>query len=160
MVEITRGACPQIKDSSGITLLEVLITIFIFTTLVSILPIVFSIWNQPKTVAITYEEKVLFTSQLQLDYRTSTSAWINGSGTILYFRRLSDNAIVQYELYQDKIRRRVNSSGHEVFLQNVKKLNLKKCNYGIELTITGMDGRDYWHAITHPNDVILSVNHE
>ncbi|MDQ0256284.1 competence protein ComGF [Evansella vedderi] len=155
-----KGAYHLRTDNSGMTLMEVLISLFIFTIIAFVIPVVFSIWNQPKSVTIPYEERILFTSQLQLDLRTSTVSWTNVNETILYFRRSSDNATVQYELYQDKIRRRVNNTGHEVFLQYVRKMKVYNKEYGIELNITSIDGREYWQIITHPNDVISGVRHE
>lgn len=148
----------HVKTCKGITLLETIVSLSIFMVIAAMVPSAYNLWITPNLSMFAYEEKVIFTSQLQLDFRPSTVYWTNSSETILYFRRTPDNATVQYELYEDKIRRRVNGTGHEVFLQNVRKLHVMKQEYGIELLVISDNGREFWHTITHPNDVLVGVD--
>ncbi|MFA9559404.1 ComGF family competence protein [Evansella sp. AB-rgal1] len=135
------------------TLIECLISISIFFLIISMIPNVYSVWRQGEEKKIIYEEKVLFLLQLQLDFRNSTAYWINTNETILYFSRPSDNATVQYELYEDKVRRRVNRTGHEVFLQHVKRIKWKQTVSGLLITLEGIDGYVYEDYLFHPKFV-------
>ncbi|MDG5788722.1 ComGF family competence protein [Evansella sp. AB-P1] len=146
--------------SYGITLVELLISLSIFFVIISMVPIVFSIWVKPESSGLVYEEKILFMNQLKLDFRSSDYFWTNVNETILYFNRPSDQATIQYELYQDKVRRRVNKSGHEVFLQNVSKLEVRAVHNGVEVKIQGIDGLNYEKLIIHPRYAFISNDDE
>ncbi|ADU29943.1 ComG operon protein [Evansella cellulosilytica DSM 2522] len=135
----------------GMTLFEVLISFSIFMLIVSILPVVFSLLNQKQEDMISYEEHILFLAQLQLDFRNGDSFWTNHNNTILYFNRPTDNSTIQFEMYQDKVRRRVNRTGHEVYLQNVKSMNVQSFDYGIVITLTSKNGATLHSTIVHPS---------
>ncbi|MCD8508728.1 MAG: ComGF family competence protein [Bacillus sp. (in: Bacteria)] len=159
MEEIMNAVYLHVKTCRGITVLETMVSLLIFMIIAGMVPAAYGLWISPSISQFSYEERVIFTTQLQLDFRPSTAYWTNASETILYFRRAPDNATVQYELYQDKVRRRVNGTGHEVFLQNVKKLHVVKKEYGIELSVTTDNGREFSHTIAHPIEILSGASY-
>ncbi|SDY55277.1 competence protein ComGF [Evansella caseinilytica] len=138
------------KSSAGMTMLELLISFAIFMIISSMVPLVFSCLTKPDVQTISHEEQTLFFFQLQLDFRSSSDFWTNEQGTILFFTRPADGAVIQYELYQDKVRRRVNNAGHEVFLQRVNDFQVQAEAFGISVEISGKG--DFHRAVTivHP----------
>lgn len=55
-----------------------------------------------------------------------------------------DETIVTFEKYNDVIRRRVNFTGHEIILQNVSQLDIKRKNPNyFELVISRGDGYEH-----------------
>lgn len=55
-----------------------------------------------------------------------------------------DGSTVTYEKYNDIIRRQVDGTGHEVFIQkNIEDLSFEKISYGIKAIITTKDGAVY-----------------
>ena len=135
------------------TLIEVLISFSIFLILASFIPLVMSVWKTPDVKSITHEERVLFLVQLHMDFRKSNTFWTNNIDSILYFDNPDDNTVIQYEFYQNKIRRRVNGSGHEVFLQKVKYFKAERKSYGVKITVESIDGRKYEKVILHPGGI-------
>ncbi|MBU9724192.1 MULTISPECIES: competence type IV pilus minor pilin ComGF [Bacillaceae] len=139
------------KNEQGMTLLEVLVSILVLLIIVSTFPVFISTASVEKTEKLHHEEMVIFFSQLQLDFRKSPVFWTNDSNTILFFEREEDGATIRYELYQDKIRRRVDLEGHEVFLQRVKRMEVDVRRYGVVIKISGVGGGIYTKILTHPN---------
>lgn len=60
-----------------------------------------------------------------------------------------DGTNVTYEKYNDIIRRQVDGTGHEVFIQkNIKDLSFEKISYGVKAIITTTDGAIYEKKFT------------
>lgn len=141
MSENMKGAYPHMKKNEvGMTMIEMLITLSIFLIIASIMPSVFSLWKKGNETAIIYEELTLFFAQLQTDSRGYLDFWTNESHTIIYFSNGDASDLIQYEQYQDKIRRRVNRTGHEVFLQGVQAFHVEESSIGLFIQVTSVDG--------------------
>lgn len=97
---------------------------------------------------------MLFFVQLQSEFRKSGTYWTNAQGTVLFFDRPEDGSIIRYELYQDKIRRRVNGTGHEVFLQKTGAFRVEEDDYGIILAVTSLDGNVFERTVIHPGEFL------
>ena len=61
----------------------------------------------------------IFVNQLAMEYREAKEVGINATTLTL---KMENNQIITYERYEDKIRRRVDESGHEVVLQHIKNI--------------------------------------
>jgi competence protein ComGF len=56
---------------------------------------------------------------------------------------LEDGKTAMIEPYQDLIRRHVDGRGHEVYLRDVKEIQLDNLDYGFRLQITTSKGEEY-----------------
>ncbi|MBU9712234.1 ComGF family competence protein [Evansella tamaricis] len=148
---IMKGAYLVKKKEDGMTLIEVIISFSILLIIISVFPLTFGVLSKENIETIRHEERVLFFSQLQMDFRRSANYWTNPQQTVLFYDRPEDGATIQFELYEDKVRRRVNRTGHEVFLQNVKQFQVEVVGNGIKLTIIGIGDECYVRNIPHPD---------
>jgi len=81
----------------------------------------------------------VFSSQIKKEIRMSTNAQVVGQTLIL----ADDKGTVSIEKYGNTIRRRVNSKGHEVILQNVSQLTFTELNNGVKITVKDLNGKTY-----------------
>ncbi len=149
-----KDVCQRRLNQEGITILEVMAGLTIFLIIASFIPAVFTALNTYKPERGAYEEKVLFFVQLQSEFRKSGTYWTNAQGTVLFFDRPGDGSIIRYELYQDKIRRRVNGTGHEVFLQKTGAFRVEENDYGITLAVTSLDSTIFERTVIHPGEFL------
>ncbi|MFA1821546.1 competence type IV pilus minor pilin ComGF [Virgibacillus oceani] len=56
---------------------------------------------------------------------------------------LENGNIATIEPYGSLIRRQVDGRGHEVYLRDVKQIQLKRLDYGFQLNITTAEGENY-----------------
>lgn len=59
----------------------------------------------------------------------------------------TDGSVVTIEKYQNLIRRKVDSKGHEIFLRDVQAVNFKSTAYGFHATITSAKGDQFEKTI-------------
>lgn len=140
MREIIQGASMGRNWSSGFTLIEVLIAFTFFLILVGLFPLLI---HSIPTIAVSnndirpFEVQVFF-NQLSMEVREANELSINGTTLILV---KSNGTVITIEKYQDKIRRRVNGTGHDLFLQKVKSVQYEQIPHGVEIEIEGSNGR-------------------
>ncbi|WP_183040888.1 competence type IV pilus minor pilin ComGF [Salipaludibacillus neizhouensis] len=151
----------QIRNKSGFTLIGTLISLSIFLLIVSLVPPISGLWADtiPDQNSFSYEEFVIFTTQLQVDFRKSTVFSLNNQSNKIYFDRPEDQNIVHYEQYQDKIRRQVSEGGHEVFLQRINSFHVQEIPYGVVIEIEANENT-YKKVLTHPSTYIPMVTYE
>jgi len=73
----------------------------------------------------------IFAQQLKKEVRMSQSIHIDQNKLFLY----ENGETVQYEWYSNKIRRRVNVSGHEVVLQGVEMVQFSSISNGVKVIV-------------------------
>jgi competence protein ComGF len=132
----------QGNDESGFTILEVLVSFAILLMVVMMVPSILRL-AQINNEIPSYEIDV-FIQQASVDIRKSKELRIENDLELL----MPNGDIVMIEQYKDMIRRRVNESGHEVFLQNVKQVSYRLENRGVTLFITDLDGNVYASRIS------------
>lgn len=117
----------------GFTMLEMLFSFTIFCVIVTLFPTFIGMVLQgPTDSRLQRFEWEVFVSQIKKEIRFVDQLYVEGN--IVYLQKESD--IVTYELYQDKLRRRVNGMGHEVLLQNVANIRFEEIVNGVQLTVT------------------------
>jgi len=84
-------------------------------------------------------EWTVFCSQIKKEIRTSSHAEIVSEKLIL----TKDTDTVIYEKYGSNLRRRVNSTGHEIILQNVREFSFTLINNAVRVTVKDIWGNDY-----------------
>jgi competence protein ComGF len=131
----------QFLNKRGFTLVEVLIAFSIFSTIVFFFMPTFQIIlsNKDTQSEIQGMEWEVFSSQMKKEMRLSSRAEIISGRLIL----TKDTETVQFEKYGTNIRRRVNSTGHEIILQNVSQFSLSLINNAVKITVTDTWGKVY-----------------
>lgn len=150
----------HLTNKNGFTLIGTLISFSIFLIVVSLFPHIIGLWanTTPDRNAFSYEEFVIFTGQMQVDFRKSQSFSLNNQGNKIYFDRPEDLFIVHYEQYEDKIRRQVRGLGHEVFLQRISSIHLQEMSYGVLIEVE-TEGNTYRRVLTHPSSYVPMLSY-
>ncbi|QDZ78599.1 competence type IV pilus minor pilin ComGF [Priestia megaterium] len=109
------------KREKGFTLVEMLVSFTLFLIIVSFFPIIIPLAKQTYNPDFSMNEMEweIFVNQLAIEYREAKEVGIHATTLTL---KMENNQIITYERYEDKIRRRVDESGHEVVLQHIKSI--------------------------------------
>lgn len=109
------------KSEKGFTLVEMLVSFTLFLIIVSFFPIIIPLAKQTYNPDFSMNEMEweIFVNQLAMEYREAKEVRIQATTLTL---KMENNQIITYERYEDKIRRRVDESGHEVVLQHIKNI--------------------------------------
>lgn len=109
------------KSEKGFTLVEMLVSFGLFLIIVSFFPIIIPLAKQTYNPDFSMNEMEweIFVNQLAMEYREAKEVGIHATTLTL---KMENNQIITYERYEDKIRRRVDESGHEVVLQHIKNI--------------------------------------
>ncbi|KMM37851.1 competence type IV pilus minor pilin ComGF [Guptibacillus hwajinpoensis] len=122
------------NNEKGMTLLELMLTVTILIAIVSVMPLLMNAAVKSTGVDLQHQEAQLFFRLFCKEVREASQITIVGDKVELL---KTDGARVLYERYGSSIRRRVNGTGHEVVLQDIRrvKVNLlgKKVTIEVEL---------------------------
>ncbi len=143
------------------TLLETIVMFALFLTIISLLPNMFYFFIVADERKIKEEEFQLFVLQLQSEFRRSEQYHVNDSQTMLYLYRSregSDVDLIEYEKYAHIVRRRVNGSGHELFLNQVHDFYVEESEIGILIKVESLNGIKYEAYLTHPKTLLNAKN--
>lgn len=110
------------SNEKGITLLELMLTLTILMAIVWTLPLLMSAAIQNSGADFQQEEARLFFHLFSKEVREANHM-ILSNGSIELTKK--DGAIVKYERYGSSIRRRVNNTGHEIVLQEMKEFTVE-----------------------------------
>ncbi|WP_456278305.1 competence type IV pilus minor pilin ComGF [Bacillus sp. AK128] len=140
---------------NGYTLLEMLLVLLIIITICSLIPLVFSIlekWIEKPSSLHPFEWEVA-TAQLGFDIREANIIRIEGERLVLVDINGYETS---YESYQNNVRRRVNGTGHEIILQNIRTARYHYIDSGIMVTVEDLDGTEYTVKLFRWNEVVNS----
>lgn len=127
--------------SKGFTLLEALMGLATFCMMAAFLPLsilLFSSINldSQRLQAMQFE---VFSSQVKKEIRMSQM--IDPQDNRLFLKKNSDSIL--YEQSGSNIRRRVNFTGNEILLQNVKAVQFEDIENGVTIKIEDTWGKNY-----------------
>jgi competence protein ComGF len=133
--------CAEHLNEKAFTLIEVLIALSIFTTITFFMTPVFQLILDYKDTQATIQgmEWEVFSSQIKKEIRLSSRAEVVSNRLIL----TKDIETIQYEKYGSNIRRRVNTTGHEIILQNVSDYSFTLVDNAVKVTVTDLWGKKY-----------------
>ncbi|WLD92048.1 competence type IV pilus minor pilin ComGF [Alkalihalobacillus sp. AL-G] len=126
----------------GYTLLEMMIALSVFLTIVSLTPTVFSVIYSTNDNALHDQEVFLFFEQTGKEIQGSLDAYIQSG--ILYLTQ-TDGSTVSYEKYGDRIIRKVDGNGFETMVQNINGFSPKTSTNTVEIIIQ-VQGLTYSHS--------------
>lgn len=147
------------KSQKGFTLIEMLISFMVFLLIVFSLPLFLKIlneWTTPKSHVNPLEWQV-FIQQSKIEIREASEIYIDDETLKL---TKYNGEIVSYEMYDDKLRRRVNSRGHEILLQNVKSVTYKPEHNGVTIICYGEDNQQYSARISSLINIVVRSNEQ
>lgn len=128
-------------NEKAFTLIEALIAFSIFTMIIFFMTPIFQIilTNKDTEASLQAMEWEVFSSQIKKEIRLSTRAEVISGRLIL----TKETETVQYERYGTNLRRRVNSTGHEIILQNVSQFSFTILNNAVKVIVTDLQGTEY-----------------
>ncbi len=134
------------KNQKGFTLVEMLLSLTIFFVIVSFISPILSLANPNYDTdnLATEMEWEIFIQQLTKEYRRAQHVSINEKNLSL---QLNGEPLITYEPFSDKVRRRVDQSGHEVVLQFVKSIEYKHQNNLLRIKVVYKHGEIHETAI-------------
>lgn len=129
------------SNETGFTLIEVLLALSMLLIIVFFMGPIFQtiLQNQASQKALQSMEWEVFCMQMKKEIRLSSKAEVVSGRLIL----TKDGETVYYEKYGSYLRRRVNSLGHEILLQNVSNYSFTKMPNRILVTVTDLKGKNY-----------------
>jgi competence protein ComGF len=127
--------------NSGFTIAEALLGLAAFCLLAALLPLSFQVFSkvdQGNSRLQTMQWEV-FSSQIKKEIRMSQK--INPQDNRLFLTRESDSIL--YEKFGTNVRRRVNLTGNEILLQNVKTIQFESIKNGIIIKVVDIWNKNY-----------------
>lgn len=82
---------------------------------------------------------------LQEDVRNAEE--INVLSSQLYLEPIDEAGVAVIKQHQDVIHRQVNGRGHEIYLRDIQNLSFVEKSYGVDVTVTMMEGDTYEKTI-------------
>lgn len=131
----------MLRNDDGFTLVEMLVSLVIFVVISSFVLNLFTFikTNIAEKSSLNQKEWEVFINQLNQDVWQSTSR--QAADNKLYLVVGSD--VVLIEQYQDKIRRRLNGTGHELVLQNIRDFIVDTDSKTVTITVADKQGRQF-----------------
>lgn len=122
-----------ILNNKGYILLEMLLCFFIFSIILSLLsiPLKHIVNSQISEIELQDMEWEVFILELKKEAKIAQNMDVSNNKLLLYV----DSRVVIYEKYESSIRRRVDSTGHEVALQGVKNVEFKRDKNGFRIEV-------------------------
>lgn len=119
--------------------MEMLLSLFITVVISLLLSIPLQIIGnqQMLKVELMDMEWEVFYLQLKKETKLAKKVDVSNNKLLLYV----DGNVVTYEKYGNIIRRRVNATGHEIALQQVKEVQFLKSNNGFQLSVIDQKNR-------------------
>jgi competence protein ComGF len=128
-----------LKNKSGFTLAETIVTMMIFCLILSFMPLMYQTHAAiDRTISTGKDfEWNMFLIQFRKELYSAEN-WRIGLNERIF---LMKNGIpVTYERYGKVIRRQVRDAGHEIVLQNVNKLSFSKADPTLYMVVEFEDG--------------------
>ncbi|MEL3974071.1 competence type IV pilus minor pilin ComGF [Rossellomorea oryzaecorticis] len=125
-------------NNKGFTLLDAMLSFLVFSIISLGFPLVIKGFEtiQKESVPPRYYEWNLFSQSLRTELRGGSNFLIS-SGAVSYVSR---GETINYERYQDSIRRQVDERGHEVVLQGVDSFEISEVPQGIRIDVIFEEG--------------------
>ncbi|CRK84119.1 competence type IV pilus minor pilin ComGF [Neobacillus massiliamazoniensis] len=133
--------CALHLNEKAFTLIESLLALSIFTIIAFFMTPIFQVMlkNIDPPSRIQELEWEVFCSQIKKEIRLSSHAEVVAGRLYL----TEDNDTIIFEKYGSNIRRRVNSTGHEITLQNVADLTFILVNNAVKIYVKDIWGKEY-----------------
>lgn len=95
--------------------------------------------NKDSQVRLQEMEWEVFCSQIKKEIHSSSRVEVIDSRLVL----TNNKGTIFYEKYNNSLRRRVNSTGHEILLQNVAEVTFIRLNNTVKILVKDTWGKEY-----------------
>ncbi|MBD8071333.1 competence type IV pilus minor pilin ComGF [Bacillus sp. PS06] len=127
-------------NEDGFTLLEMLIALSCALIVLLLISPALRIMEETKEVELNQLEWEVFYQQTKLEVKEAKELMV--AEQIVTIKTLSGQ-YATYELYGNRLRRRINNTGHEILLQNLSSIHFQAVRNGFQLTIVDLSGKTY-----------------
>ncbi|MEK5055839.1 competence type IV pilus minor pilin ComGF [Niallia sp. FSL K6-0212] len=126
------------NNNKGYVLAEMLLSFFIFTIILTLLltPLRLMLDKQFSEKELQEMEWEVFILELKKETKMSQGISVSNNKLVLYV----DGRVVTYEKYGSSVRRRVDSTGHEVALQAINKVEFIMQKNGFRVKVVDRFG--------------------
>lgn len=128
------------KKNQGFTLYETIFSLFFISVVIFLFPFILSYFKLSHHDKLQVKEVELFFMQIAREIHGAKSVFIDNDDLIVILHN-GDKA--SYEHYNNLIRRRLNRTGHEIFLQNINTVNYEIDDTLVSIQIKGKNGEHY-----------------
>jgi competence protein ComGF len=136
----------SLKEQEGFTLIEMLICLSIFFIIFLITPRLQPfLFSMHEYKGISLFEWNVFLKQTEIEFREAVS--IQETGEKLRFRSRT-NELITYQLNGTRLIRKVNQSGYEILLQNVRSVTFQLSENKLSITAVDTQNTTYTRLIT------------
>lgn len=127
---------------NGFTLIEALLSLACFLIIVSFIPLMFKVISVNENIDERKQkiEWLVFIQQLKKEVRIAEEVSLDNRGELML---LIDNQFISYEKYGDKLRRRVNGTGHEVVLQKLQSVQFEVTEDNMTIVYRNIFQKEY-----------------
>jgi competence protein ComGF len=133
------------KNQSGFTLLEVLISFSIVLLILSFLTPFLQLITEEKKEGLNLYEWEVFKQQAAMEIRATEEMTLSVD-KLSFIGSVGEK--ISYEHYQGIIRRRVNGAGHEVMLQHIASVKYEPVVNGVFISIVDSSGEIFQSSVT------------
>ncbi len=125
------------NNEKGMTLLELMLTVTILIAIVSVMPLLMNAAVKSTGADLQHQEAQLFFRLFCKEVREASRVTIVGDNVELL---KTDGVRVLYERYGSSIRRRVNGTGHEVVLQDIRRMKVDLLGQKVTIEVELQNG--------------------
>lgn len=127
--------------SNGFTLVEALLGLASFCLVATLLPVTFQVFSgvdqtNTRLQAMQWE---VFSSQIKKEIRMSQRIEPQTNRLLL----TKDTDSILYEQFGTNVRRRVNFTGNEILLQNIKSIRFEPIKNGVKINVEDIWKKNY-----------------
>jgi competence protein ComGF len=128
-------------DNRGFTLLEMLLSFTIFIMIASFIPLFLQLAAFPSEKnKLNLLEWEVFLQQAKIEIREASELEVKDG--VLYLKNLYGQK-VSYEQYNHSLRRRVDGTGHEILLKNIKSVSFQIVTNGCIVVVTDLNENEF-----------------
>ena len=135
MYLVKRYKLTSLFNERGFTLVDMLLAFSIFLIIAAFIPLSINMIYRIGDVddRIQRMEWEVFISQVKKEIRMSEYVEVDINNNRLLL--LKDGRQILYEKYSSNVRRRVDTKGHEILLQNIETLSFEKVIGGVKISV-------------------------
>ncbi|MFS0822720.1 competence type IV pilus minor pilin ComGF [Bacillus sp. 1P02SD] len=134
------------SNEKGFTFVEMLVTFSILLVILGFIAPFLSVIYRDNGEQFNKLEWQILIQQMKMEIREARDITVSSGESLSFYNAAGD--VVRFEKYTDKIRRRVNSKGHELLLQHITAVTFEPKINGFLITVVTVDGKTYQALIS------------
>ncbi len=136
----------MVSKEKGFTFVEMLVTFSILLVILSFIAPFLGVVYRDNDEQFNKLEWQILIQQMKMEIREASEISVSKNSSVSFYNAAGD--VVSFEKYTDKIRRRVNSKGHELLLQQITDVTFEPKTNGFLISVVTVDGKMYQALIS------------